>query len=159
NKFPKILTFCLLVLLAIFSPPASHPAMAGLFDWNSLEQMLALPPDAKSASQTGSGDPAVAPGSLTVMQELVLAPGDTLMKVLLAAGVSREQASRAIEAAQDFIDPKRLSVGDAVALTLNESGETPDLVALHLEAQPDLSLTLVRAGDGGFRAASVNGRP
>jgi murein DD-endopeptidase MepM/ murein hydrolase activator NlpD len=163
RKFPKILSFVLvttLTLLLAYSPAASVSAVAGLFDWSSFEQMLSLTQDGKGAQPTSSGaDPAVTPGSLTVVQEFTLAQGDTLLKILLASGVQREEANRAIEAAQDFFDFRRLSIGDAVQITVNESGETPQLVALHIDTQPNLSLTLVRAADGGFRAASVNGRP
>ncbi|MBI1779215.1 MAG: peptidoglycan DD-metalloendopeptidase family protein [Proteobacteria bacterium] len=155
-QFPKILSFCLGTAFLTIAPAVYLPASAGFFDWAPLEQVLSLSRDTQPANQSpsaGSG------GSLTVVQELTLGQGDTLLKVLLAAGVNREAATRAIEAAQDFVDLRRLNVGTVVTLTLNEAGESPELVAVHLEVQPELSLTLVRAGDGGFRAAQVNGKP
>lgn len=140
----------MLALIAVAAGPVG-PAHGAWLDWVSGERAAARS-DA-SRGETARSD--AGQRQLTLVAER----GDTLMKLLAKAGVSGAESTRAVEAMQDFADPKRLQVGDSVVLTLSDSGDQTRLFSLHVDFQPDLSLTLVRGTDGTFHAASINGRP
>src|SRR5690606_19858011 len=51
--------------------------------------------------------------------------GDTLMKLLIEAGVDRADAYGAIEALRDVYDPRHLRVGQEITLTYAAAGQNP----------------------------------
>ena len=135
----------LLVLIAA----ATHtvePAQAGWLDWS-------VPSDKAAKIETARPDPGQTQQTVTVER------GDTLGKILARAGVLSAESARVLEAMRDLVDPKRLQIGDTVAMTLADAGGQIRLSALHVDFRPDLSLTLVRGQDGAFLAATVNGQP
>ncbi len=135
----------LLALIAAAAEPVGS-AQAGWLDWTSHEKVV-------PRSDAAKAEPSQAQRTVTVER------GDTLGKIMARAGVLSAEAARVLEAMQDLVDPKRLQIGDTVAMTLGEAGGQIRLSALHVDFRPDLSLTLVRGQDGAFHAASVNGRP
>jgi murein DD-endopeptidase MepM/ murein hydrolase activator NlpD len=94
-------------------------------------------------------------------RQLVLRKGDTLLDLLIRAGISRSDAFAAMQAVQDIYDVRRLQPGENLVASTDAAGEPggkPVLRALHLETGPQKDLTVVRGEDGRF-ATSAAGAP
>ena len=88
--------------------------------------------------------------------------GDTLIALLVKAGVSVVEAFQAITALQDVFAPKALMPGQEIKLSL-ESPEapasedaTPRLVGFSLQPSVEQDVTVTRGLDGGFVAAATD---
>jgi len=87
--------------------------------------------------------------------QVEIAAGDTLMKVLVKAGVPRDQAHLAIKALAKEYDPRRLRPGQELTLTFtgqDDKTATLTRLALHASVDEDVVASLT---DDGFRATSV----
>ena len=103
----------------------------------------------------------IAPRRATVSHSLRVGRGDTLMKLLVDAGVARREAHEAIVALREFYDPRRLRPGQEIRLSLAEAadgggaerGGGGRLLALGLQpnAEQELAVTRGGAGRGGHR--------
>lgn len=99
----------------------------------------------------------------TVSHRLRVGRGDTLMKLLVDAGVARREAHEAIVALREFYDPRRLRPGQEIRLTLAEAadgggaerGGAGRLLALGLQPNVEQELRVTRDGDDGFVAETV----
>ena len=80
--------------------------------------------------------------------------GDTLLELLLSAGVSRAEAHEAIVALKGVFDPRDLKPGHEITLTFAPSaeGEAGQLVAANVAAAVDRDVNLTRDTEGRFTA-------
>lgn len=80
--------------------------------------------------------------------------GDTLMDLLLSAGVSRAEAHEAVVALRGKLDPRDLKPGHEITLTFAPSsdGEQGPLIAANFVAWVDRDVNLSRDEDGRFTA-------
>jgi len=88
-------------------------------------------------------------------RRVTIAKGDTLMKVLVKAGVPRGEAHAAITALAKEYDPRRLRPGQELTLTFagDDAAKTKlHTVALHASVEEDV---VARLSDDGFRASSI----
>ena len=82
--------------------------------------------------------------------------GDTLMKLLIEAGVDRADAHGAIEALRDVYDPRHLRVGQEITLTYAAAGQSPaTLAGLRLTKARDREAGAGRLVDGRFEAFEI----
>lgn len=97
-----------------------------------------------------------------VGQQVALAPptervvtvgrGDTLMDVLRSGGVSADEAYQAITALRPLYDPRKLQIGQQLALSFGPLGTEPDrFLGFKLDAAVDRVLTVGR-DESGFLA-------
>ncbi len=95
-----------------------------------------------------------------ISRSLRVGRGDTLMAMLVTAGVARREAYEAIEAVREFYDPRGLRPGQKIRVTLateaNESGaDTSRLLALGLQPNVEQELRVTRDADDGFVAETI----
>ena len=103
-----------------------------------------------------------------ISRSLQVGRGDTLMAMLVTAGVARREAHEAIEAAREFYDPRGLRPGQEIRVTLamgaatgaatgaDESGaDTRRLLALSLQPNVEQELRVTRDADDGFVAETI----
>lgn len=96
----------------------------------------------------------------TVSHSLRVGRGDTLMELLVNAGVVRREAHEAIVALRQLYDPRRLKPGQEIRLTLTENTDGKSegagrLLALGLQPNVEQELRVTRDGDNGFVAETV----
>jgi len=100
--------------------------------------------------------------SAAIAQTVQVQRGDTLITVLVNAGVSHDDAYGAIEALQDLFAPKDLRPGQEIALTFTapeKQHQGPidfQLVSLSLQPSVERDLQVRRALDGGFTAFAID---
>jgi len=85
--------------------------------------------------------------------------GDTLLDLLMRAGVNRAEAHGAIAAMRTVYNPRELKIGQEITLALTTAPEKPNetlLVAATFAARPDRDITLNRRDDGGFDADQID---
>ncbi len=117
------------------------------------------PPDPPAAAPDAGTQDAAEPGhdrrSVTVRR------GDTLLEMLLAAGVPRVRAHRAVASLGAVYDPRDLRAGQKVTLVTRPGGDGeagPRFHGLRLDAAVDREVSVIDDGNGGF-AASETLRP
>ncbi len=144
----------------------------------------ALTDDIEPAVMTASIEPAavtdaIEPAAVTddieevavpaeISRSLQVGRGDTLMAMLVTAGVARREAHEAIEAVREFYDPRGLRPGQELRVTLamgaargaatgaDESGaDTRRLLALSLQPNVEQELRVTRDADDGFVAETI----
>ena len=94
----------------------------------------------------------------TVSRSLWVKRGDTLMGMLVKAGIKRQEAHDAITALSKVYSPRKLKPGPEIRLWLAASGAAgPDrrLLALSLRPNVERDLRVLRTGAGGFAAESI----
>ncbi len=94
----------------------------------------------------------------TVSRSLRVERGDTLMGMLVKAGIKRQEAHDAITALSKVYSPRKLKPGQEIRLRLTASGAAgPDhrLLALSLQPNVERDLRVSRTGAGGFAAESI----
>jgi murein DD-endopeptidase MepM/ murein hydrolase activator NlpD len=95
----------------------------------------------------------------TIGRTLQVRKGDTLMKLLIDAGIARPEAHEAIAALTQVYSPRELRPGQSIELVLSAPGESagPRLAALSL--QPDLERDIRverRRADDRFSATAID---
>ena len=131
-----------LPLPASEAPPVSAPAPG-----------TATP--AEAAVETPA-DPATAEPAA---QAIEVRKGDTLLGILMRAGVDRAEAHEAIETLKGVYDPHALKVGQALEVSLLPSADSETsarLASLSLGIDLERDLRLVRGEDGGFAAETID---
>src|SRR5690606_11253623 len=97
-----------------------------------------------------------------VEQVVEVRKGDTLLGLLVDAGVSTVEAHEAVAALEEVYSPRRLRPGQEVRLNLStptsatETAEQNRLVALRLQPSVERDVEVKRAEDGGFVAESID---
>lgn len=97
--------------------------------------------------------PEIGPGPMTAT--LVVASGDTMAGLFTEAGIGYGEALAAIESLDGIWDPRRLAVGQQVALTFRpgDGESTPAmLISFATELSYDRRVTVTRGDDGSFTA-------
>lgn len=87
-------------------------------------------------------------------KELKIRSGDTFGEVLQNAGLSSEQALKAVEAIKDHIDVRKIQAGQTVQVSFdkNENTQEENLTKLVMEVDPLKSVTLERVAENEFQA-------
>jgi murein DD-endopeptidase MepM/ murein hydrolase activator NlpD len=98
--------------------------------------------------------------SATVSHSLRVGRGDTLMDMLVDAGVVRREAHEAIVALREFYDPRKLMPGQEIRVTLSEATDgggagTARLLALGLQPNVEQEVLVTRGEDDDFVAETV----
>jgi murein DD-endopeptidase MepM/ murein hydrolase activator NlpD len=91
-------------------------------------------------------------------EQIVVRRGDTLMDILLRAGIERGEAYAALESLRDVYDPRQLRAGQQLTLTAaqGDDGATQrDLLGLAFDLSFDHQIRITRAADGHYAAAKV----
>jgi murein DD-endopeptidase MepM/ murein hydrolase activator NlpD len=120
------------------------------------------PDQATNQDPNGPNDAASADPSAAIAQTVQIQRGDTLLNVLVNAGVSNEDAYGAVEALRDVFAPRDLQPGQEIALTFSapeQQHQGPrdiQLVSLNLQPSVDRDLQVTRALDGGFTALAID---
>jgi murein DD-endopeptidase MepM/ murein hydrolase activator NlpD len=117
-------------------------------------------PNAETSSDAAPSAPANP--SAAIAQTVQVQRGDTLISVLVNAGVSHDDAYGAIEALRDLFAPKDLKPGQEIALTFSApeaQHQGPidfQLVSLSLQPSVERDLQVTRGLDGGFTAFAID---
>ncbi len=119
--------------------------------------MAAVPDVTEAAASEIEIQPAVEKRTLTV------AAGDTLMGLLVKAGIDRREAHEAIAALRDVYRPRDLRIGQNIELSLavvngaaqNDSQE-PRLIAFGLQPSVERDVRVSRDDEAGFLALSID---
>lgn len=133
----------------------------------SQEEMAASEETASELTQ--ESDPAKKPAEKleekpaepsTITRLVEVKPGDTLMDMLTAEGITRRQAYNAIEALSKSFSPRKLRPGHALQLTLtshaaNETSKETSLESENAEPQPEVSLTTLALTESPMREVIV----
>jgi murein DD-endopeptidase MepM/ murein hydrolase activator NlpD len=83
--------------------------------------------------------------------------GDTLLGLLVNAAVPRIDAHDAIEALRSVFDPRRLQVGQEIALLFQqEAGSDRRFMGLELEPDAERAVSVARIEGDGYEAVSVD---
>ena len=120
----------------------SEPAAAGiaseeLIPSEDAPTITAHGPDADAAAEEAAAAAELA-GTHDVQRMLVSVDrGDTLLGLLVDAAVPRDQAVRAIEALRSVFNPRKLQVGQEIALLFQQEAE--DARFLGLEFEPNVA--------------------
>lgn len=142
------------------SPAAfAHASRAPEHGGDGREDMgvqLAAAPTAPSQTQTEDETLLAAlPSEPTVREEvLTVGRGDTLVSLLVNAGVDRTEAYQSIEAFSDVFDPRRLRAGDSITVSfLTSSDDAEAFRGFALEPDAVRRMVVERTEDGAFAAA------
>lgn len=109
--------------------------------------------------------PAVTPGPRELVaddrveRQVQVRRGDTLLSILLSAGVGTAEAHEAISTLRDVYDPRRLRPGQFLTLELERTRRSEGalrLAGLSLAVDPRRQVELSRAGEGRFVARAVD---
>lgn len=113
-------------------------------------------PDPRGSMLQLAGGP-----GLPMEQVLEVKQGDTLMGLLIDAGVPRAEAHNAITALEEVFPPRELMPGQEITLNLSMepvrfvSQSTPQLVGLRLQPSVERDVKVTRGLDGGFVAEAT----
>ncbi len=98
-----------------------------------------------------------------VNRTLTVAPGDTLMGLLVNAGIDRREAHNAITALRDVFRPRDLRIGQNIELSLapasgatQDAGPEPRLISFGLQPSVERDVRVSRDGESGFLALSID---
>jgi murein DD-endopeptidase MepM/ murein hydrolase activator NlpD len=103
----------------------------------------------------GREQPAV---PLVLDRALTVERGQTMMQLLLNAGIGRDEANAAIEALTDVYEPRHLKAGQEIRVSLAPTlaeESAGRLVSLLLNESVERDIQVTRAPDGGFTAAEI----
>ncbi len=102
----------------------------------------------------------------TMVHNVTIGKGNTLMGALVDAGVERTEAHKAITAIRELYDPRQLRAGNKLAVTFVGAAREGDLArrptsqhrlgALSLDMGGESRLEVVRLEDGGFVSGYVD---
>jgi murein DD-endopeptidase MepM/ murein hydrolase activator NlpD len=121
---------------------------------------------AQPVSTAGAGRPtdhwSAAPAPLEPVLEaerVVVQRGDTLLEILLRSGIDRAEAHEVVGTLATVYDPRRLRVGQAMAVEVERAGDSlaaPRLAALSLNLDFGNDLRVERDANGDFAARKVD---
>jgi len=107
-------------------------------------------PEFAALAKQGLAPAATARDDSAVYRTLSVRKGDTLMSLLLRAGSTRADAEKAISALSRHYNPRRLQIGQALTVVLDDAAARPKLTRVSL-AVSDKSFILAGLDDsGGF---------
>lgn len=88
-------------------------------------------------------------------QTLVVKSGDTLLGMLVDAGVEQQDAHHSIEAIRDVYDPRDLRPGDEITLTFLVGPDEQQFQGFSLDPDPVRTVATTKDDDGGFAASEM----
>jgi murein DD-endopeptidase MepM/ murein hydrolase activator NlpD len=150
----------LAVAVLLLSVP-SHPAAAKTPRAKPIWRQAAIPvdPDDGLSALHYVTAPAVEavnrvtePRPIMVSNSLRVARGDTLMDMLVDAGVARREAHGAIVALRELYDPRKLKPGQEIRVALSGGENAGRLLALGLQPDVEHDLRVTRMPDDAFVA-------
>jgi murein DD-endopeptidase MepM/ murein hydrolase activator NlpD len=115
----------------------------------SANNQIAPIPATKAAQNT-----LVLPADVTIPVQR----GDTLMSILIDAGVEEDEAYQVVESMKKIYNPKRLTVGQSLALHLDKNTEDntkPSIGTLSLAVSPLKTVALAREKNNGFTTKEI----
>jgi murein DD-endopeptidase MepM/ murein hydrolase activator NlpD len=128
----------------------SADAIAGpAADWSTAHWSAAPAPAA----------PASDPEPVLEAERVVVQRGDTLLEILLRSGIDRAEAHEVVGTLATVYDPRRLRVGQAMAVEVERAGDAlaaPRLAALSLNLDFGNDLRVERDANGDFAARKVD---
>lgn len=122
---------------------------------------LSVPADLPLVSETGFDPELIWPRTQwapqPIFRKLKVGRGQTLMQMMIKAGVDREEAHRAIVALRKRFDPRRLRAGQELVFEfLRGPGAVERFRSMSLDTDVDRSVTVTRDPQGGFTAQEIN---
>ena len=141
------------------TPELPPPPMAAPADLPPPLQVAAMP-----RLKLPAGPAAPISGDSFMIETVLVEPGDTLMDLLLEAGIDRTEAHNAIAAMNDVFSPKDLMPGQQITLELNllqtVHADTVDVELAGISLQPSIARdVMVERNDGGEFLAKAIERP
>ncbi len=124
-------------------------AAGGLSDPHEIAMVAPLPRLVRLPSE---------PGAQPILDQTVhVGKGDTLMQLVVDAGIDRGEAHEAIAALREVYDPRRLRVGQAITLTYapGVAPGTAKLIGMRLEKSFDRDAGAGRLADGRFQSFEI----
>ena len=91
-------------------------------------------------------------------RDLTVRPGDTLMKLLVKAGVPRDQGHAAIVALRKVFNPRGILPGQKITVTMRDGAadtDKPILRKVSLRANVERDIFVRREDDGKFKAGEI----
>ncbi len=116
------------------------------------------PADPSERSASVSVAPLVPQVPVIQTRELSVGRGDTLMGLLLKAGIERREAHGAIQALSRHFNPKRLRPRDEFSVLFEEVARKKDggrFMGMNVRPDPHHQVAVRRAPGGGFRASKT----
>ncbi len=166
-------TFTALALLAAAFGP-SVVALSGLVETDNAVRSLAVPPAPLIEAEQSPGARLVSIPAESILEDpaestledqvaphrfnrtIRVGKGDTLMELLVGAGVPRGEAHEAITALKELYDPRKLKPGQDLILTFAAAGPGGGRISgMSLPVRYDLEVAVARDGNGGFVATRV----
>jgi murein DD-endopeptidase MepM/ murein hydrolase activator NlpD len=116
-----------------------------------------------SAAQTPASAflPLPAPGDSSMFETVRVESGDTLMDLLLDAGIDRTEAHNAVDALSDVFSPRELRPGQEITLelnlleTVNADDVDVELAGISLQPSVERDVAVERTDEGAFAATEV----
>lgn len=109
-------------------------------------------PDADDAI-ADSDEPLPIPGEDAIVSKTVsVGRGDTLIKLLTAAGADRSESVEVVSALGKVFDVKRLQLGQEITLTFQREDEQLKLKTVNLAPSVERSVAVERQDNGAFKA-------
>lgn len=131
NRACRVLALCGLVIAGV----AAVDGRAGILD--------------DQADPWGIG--LIGTGTRLVVENYSIGRGDTLMDLLVDAGVARPDAEHAIHALADYYSPRTLQIGQQLTVVLDRGADAPEgvaLLAIGLSIGNGRHVVAERQGDG-----------
>ena len=149
-------------LLLTDVPPTTDPGDPGSASTIGLAPLsLGNPAAAAAALKVRHPDtpivaPSVAPEPPSYDYPLRVAPGDTLVGLLVEAGIARDEAHGAVTALGTLFDPRRIRPGQEITvrfLPTLDGGEDDRFLGLIVDVDYQRRIAVTRTAADGFRAA------
>ncbi|WP_193368527.1 M23 family metallopeptidase [Pelagibius marinus] len=124
----------------------------------ALLQQAALTPADEAAEEIQAVEE-VEPEPATIVREITVAPGDTLMNLLIKAGAERVQAHQAVTAMEPVYSPRRLMPGQELKIAFADSGaaEPGALLSISFSPSRERDIEISRSSDSDeFFAESID---
>jgi len=136
------------------------PDIESLIEQQDLEPVLEVEPS----------EPILPPAPTRNTESVEVKSGDTLMNVLVDAGISRQDAYYAIEAMSEKLDPRKIRAGQKIDVTFQIAPEPgmpgefaaelsepfePAFLSMAIKTDVDRTLEIARGADGEFAAEEV----
>jgi len=137
-----------------------EPDIETLIEQQDMEPLLEVQPS----------EPILPPEPTRNTESVEVKSGDTLMNVLIDAGIPRQDAYYAIEAMSEKLDPRKIRAGQKIDVTFqiapepgmpeaiaDELSETfePTFLSMAIKTDVDRTLEIARSADGDFVAEEV----
>lgn len=126
--------------------------------WLAAPGAPAETPAAESTAPAEEKSHSDAAPALPAAMQLRVGRGDTLVSLLTDTGVAADEAEEAVAALRKVYDPRKLDIGQQVAVSLNPSKHDPAapvLSRLSLPVSKTAHVELERTGSGAFNARKV----